>query len=221
MQISNCIFENNQIAVDENGNSTIADCQFLNNDIAVKIGENSSLINNTISNNQIGVQVRAYNPTTTTISNNLICNNALYNLENLTDRNFEVNTNCFCSTDSTTIETSIFDGYDDITKGLVNYTIYDDSCNNALRVIAKVILEEPTFINNNGTKDNIWSLRNIENGIEINSSESRSIKITNLAGQLVYDAFITPGSTRIYLKSNSGIYIISDNQGNWSKFVLN
>lgn len=221
MEISNCVFENNQIAVDENGGSTISDCQFLNNGVAVKIGENSSVINNTITGNQIGVQVEAYNPVNTFISENQLCNNSLYNLENLTDKNFQVNTNCFCAVDSATIENSIFDGYDDITRGLVNYTIYDLECTSVLRVITKVILEEPTTISNSNDAKSNWKAYSSQNRIEINSEISVELRIHNVAGQLLYSQAIVPGTTHIPVNLDAGVYILSDNKGNWTKLVLN
>jgi hypothetical protein len=126
LQISNCLFDGNDVGIDESGSSTISNSIFTNNTIAVKLGENSLLTNNTITENGIGVQMRGSNPSSAQIVDNQLCNNVNYNLENLTDKNFQVNTNCFCSSDSTTIENGIYDGYDDITRGLVNYAIYDD-----------------------------------------------------------------------------------------------
>ena len=219
MQISNCIFEGNETAIDENGNSTISGCQFINNTVAVKLGGNSILTDNTISNNQTGVQVRAYDPATTFINNNQLCNNSLYNLENLTDKNFEVNTNCFCSSDSATIENSIYDGYDDITRGLVNYTIYDEACSSVLRIIAKVILEEPTSISQQDFNHTSWNVSSTQNGIEIRTENASGIRLHNLAGQVVYVGSVAPGTTYIPINLNTGIYILSDDKGNWMKFV--
>ena len=221
MQISNCIFEGNDTAIDEGGNSTISGCQFNNNSLAVKLGENSILIDNTISNNQTGVQVRAYNSATTFINNNQICNNSLYNLENLTDRNFEVNTNCFCSTDSTTIENSILDGYDDITRGLVNYSIYDDTCGSVIRAIAKVILDEPTTIPQSGNIEADWNMFQFNNMLEFHSRNQSQISIINLTGQVVYTNTLNAGLSCVHLNLLPGIYILSDDKGNWSKFYIN
>ncbi len=217
MQISNCIFEGNETAIDENGNSTISGCQFSNNTVAVKLGGNSVLTNNTISNNQTGVQVRAYEPTTTLINNNQLCNNLLYNLENLTDKNFEVNTNCFCSTDSATIENSIYDGYDDITRGLVNYTIYDEACDSVIRAIAKVILEEPAAISNTGFNKPTWKAVLFQNILEINAEIPSRFRIHNLAGQVILEGNLTAGVSVIQLNLGSGIYILSNDKGDWIK----
>ena len=139
--IQNCYFEGNGVAIDNTGSDNISACVFENNDIAVKLGDNGILTNNIINDNNIGVAVLAYSPNSTLIENNTICYNTSYNLQNLTDKNFQVNANCFCSQDSTYIENLILDGYDDITRGLVNYAIYDDSCANVLDYIVKINLD--------------------------------------------------------------------------------
>jgi hypothetical protein len=220
LQITNCIFDGNEVGVDENGGSNINSCSFYNNGIAVKLGENSVLTNNVISLNGSGVQVRAYNPTTTEINANQICYNTLFNLENLTDKNFQVNTNCFCSTDSTEIENSIYDGYDDITRGLINYSIYDSSCINVERVIAKVILEEPTSISQQDFNRSSWNVISTQNGIEIRTEYAAGIRLLNLAGQVVYAGAVAPGTTYIPINLKAGIYILADDKGKWMKFVM-
>ncbi len=184
------------------------------------MGESSVLTNNVISLNGSGVQVRAYNPTTTEINENQICYNTLYNLENLTDKNFQVNTNCFCSTDSTEIENSIYDGYDDITRGLINYSIYDSSCINVERVVAKVILEEPTSISNESSNTDDLDISLNGKTIQIVVNTASFVRIHNLMGQLLYSNALSAGSNQITLGLNQGIYILSDSKGNWKKFYL-
>jgi hypothetical protein len=51
--------------------------------------------------------------------------------------NYSLLTNCFCGVDSATIEQYLIDGYDDITKGLINYQIFDSSCNNVFQTVLK------------------------------------------------------------------------------------
>lgn len=71
------------------------------------------------------------------IYNNEICNNLNYNVNNNTNLNYSLLSNCFCDLDSSQIENLLIDGYDDITKGLINYQIFDSSCNNLLRTVIK------------------------------------------------------------------------------------
>jgi hypothetical protein len=62
----------------------------------------------------------------------------LYNIENRTDLNAFLPTNCFCIVDSATVEAKIFDGYDDITRGLISYAIFDTTCSTVLAVVNKI-----------------------------------------------------------------------------------
>jgi hypothetical protein len=51
--------------------------------------------------------------------------------------NYSLLENCFCGLDSAQIEASLIDGYDDITKGLINYQVYDSSCTTILNTVLK------------------------------------------------------------------------------------
>ena len=140
VQMTNCTFENNGIGAQSISYSPLPNGTFETNGKALEIGDNCTLNGNNIVNNQSGVTVVANNMQTISFQGNTVCGNVVYNLENQTDKNFQVNDICFCTTDSTEIENKIFDGYDDITKGLVNYSIYDDSCDQVLVSVIKVDL---------------------------------------------------------------------------------
>jgi len=62
----------------------------------------------------------------------------LYNVLNGSDFNLELEKNCFCLSDSAAIEAKIYDGYDDITRGLLNFAVYDTSCTTQLYRVLKV-----------------------------------------------------------------------------------
>jgi hypothetical protein len=51
--------------------------------------------------------------------------------------NYSLLSNCFCGLDSAAIEEYLFDGYDDITKGLINYSLYDTTCTSVLGTVRK------------------------------------------------------------------------------------
>lgn len=215
LQISNCLFEGNNVAIDENGSSTISNSIFTNNTIAVKLGENSFLTNNTITNNGTGVQVRGANPSSAQIMDNQLCNNVNYNLENLTDKNFQVNTNCFCSSDSTIIENGIYDGYDDITRGLVNYAIYDDSCSSILSYVTKVVLNEPAGLSE---QTSTWKVWQVNNELHLFAESELEIKLFTISGNVVLVQTIQHGETVIQIDFPTGFYLISDQNGHLSKF---
>jgi hypothetical protein len=175
--------------------------------------------NNEIGNNEIGIAVTAYNPTSTIISDNKICFNTQYNLQNLTDKNFQVNANCFCSQDSTYIESFILDGYDDITRGLVNYAIYDDSCESILNYIVKVQLGELEV-----------SELNLENAIElhaqngqlvtIKSKRNQKVTLLSLSGAVISSFEIGEGIIELTLPQTNGLYLLKSTSGDLLKIVL-
>lgn len=217
LQISNCTFEGNDVGIEESGSSNITNSVFTNNMIAVKLGENSTLSNNSITENGTGVQVRGMNPNTTLIIDNQICNNTNFNLENLTDKNFQVNTNCFCSSDSTTIENGIYDGYDDITRGLVNYAIYDDSCSTILNYITKVVLTGSVGLSKQQSIFDVWQANNELHILVKNEAE---IKIFNTSGKELLKKTISSGETLLQVDFPAGIYFVSDQNGNCHKFYF-
>lgn len=217
LQMSNCLFENNSVAIDESGASQISNSIFNNNGIAIKLGDGSILTNNIINSNGTGVQVRGQNPNSAQIINNELCNNTNYNLENLTDKNFQVNTNCFCSSDSTTIENGIYDGYDDITRGLVNYAIYDDSCSAVIDYIIKVELNEENSISEN---EPLWKIWQENTNLVINTGYEMVIGIYDLAGNVSSMHNLISGINIIPIKLSSGIYILSDEKGNRYRFYV-
>ena len=134
-------FQNNNIAL-YGGRQLVDSCIIENNNIENKTSyERFKLRNNKIINNRIGVQLSNYDGGYPPIKNNLICNNSKYNIENLDDINKDITGNCWCSSDSTVIENKIYDGYDNIYLGLLNYDIYDEECETILKSVIKVALE--------------------------------------------------------------------------------
>jgi hypothetical protein len=210
-QINNCIFDGNDLAIDDNGGSIITNSQFYNNAIAIKLGEGSLLSNNVIENNGTGVQVRGSNPSGSQITNNQLCFNTNYNLENLTDKNFQVNANCFCSTDSAEIENTIYDGYDDITRGLVNYAIYDDSCENVLDYVTKVLLNETGGLSL-ALQNEYTIYPNPTNGvlfIVMPSENTDYFRVTDSRGKKVLEGKLNGTATQISLTElTSGPYFL-------------
>lgn len=71
------------------------------------------------------------------VQNNEICSNINFNVDNNTNVNYSLLSNCFCGLDSAGIEQYLIDGYDDITKGLINYQVFDSSCTSILATVLK------------------------------------------------------------------------------------
>jgi len=218
--IQNCYFEANGVAIDNSGGANISNCTFEGNTLAVRLGDGSTLTNNIISNNGVGVAVLAYSPNSTLIENNTICYNTDYNLQNLTDKNFQVNANCFCSQDSTYIEDLILDGYDDITRGLVNYAIYDDSCANVLDYIVKINLDGGAGLETLNIAN--WKLKGQDaDFIYIECENPLLLELMNTMGQLEASFSLDKGNQRIPIKKLSkGIYFLRNQTGKSQKVII-
>lgn len=157
--VKNTLFENNLLALYNANNGLIDSCDFIDNAEAVKYTtylniSNSNFDYNTIAlevgfgtkvhdcqieRNETGVALGpiSFGQPMPVIENNRICYNQLYNIDNRTDINMFIPTNCFCITDSTEIEDKILDGYDDITRGLISYAIFDTTCTVRQSVVNK------------------------------------------------------------------------------------
>jgi hypothetical protein len=95
--------------------------------------------------------------------------------------NYSLFSNCFCDLDSAQIEAYLIDGYDDITKGLINYQVYDSSCTvllgNVVKFGAGVGLTENSldFSFENPVQQNLQVLGN---------TEVKQIILQNTSGQM-------------------------------------
>ena len=153
--ISNCIFKNNVNGVDsERGNITkstfeghsgyalragqdVTHCTIRNNNIGIWVVFNgfNKYQYNSIYNNGIGIKV---NNILVDCKYNTICNNSTYNLENLLNSNTVADNNCWCITDSSLIEQSIFSGYDNINYGLVDFMPLYGTCSSTVTQIEEI-----------------------------------------------------------------------------------
>ena len=82
----------------------------------------SHVTDNTIKNNDIGVKILNFGTYDVIVSNNTICNNSIYNVQNTSSRGAEFSNNCWCTEDTSEIESSVLHGVDDIELGLVTFT---------------------------------------------------------------------------------------------------
>ena len=146
--------------------------------------------NNVISNNDIGIKDSGYDPASSIIKNNEICNNIIFNVENLNNVNKDLTDNCWCTEDENLIEEKLKDGYDDITLGLYNYSIYDEMCDQIIIEVIKdpllsigsltAILENVT-IYPNPSIDYI--------NVALNQNIERlNIELYSIQGQLIFNS---------------------------------
>ena len=215
--VNQCVFDGNGTGIDASSTCVITNSTFSNNGLALKIGDAGIVSQNQINGNGIGIQVTAYNPSTTIIDSNSICNNTIHNLENLTDKNYQVNLNCFCSQDSTVIENGIFDGYDDITRGLVSYAIYDDSCENVLSYVNKIDLGGPAGLT---ALDEQWNAWYDGESFVINNSLLGIFTIYDIQGTRIINATATVGLNKISLMLPQGLYLVCREGGQTQKVFI-
>lgn len=128
--VDTCYFSGNTgIALSPYG-STVG-CTVVNNNIGVNCffnGVNDTFINNTVINNSVGVEMLSYINGSINFTGNTICNNITYNVRLLHTNNADLSNNCWCSTDSAFIRSTIYDGYVNISYGLVNFMPLAGSC---------------------------------------------------------------------------------------------
>ncbi|RLD53359.1 MAG: hypothetical protein DRJ05_16610 [Bacteroidetes bacterium] len=154
----NCIFQFNDVAIDWNetvGYGELDSCVITDNILGVRL-RGASITNCEINNNSIGIityhesQNFNGNPYYVPIINNSICDNSDYNIKNGNSYNKDLTSNCFCISDSAMIEEKLYDGYDNISLGLFNYSIYDITCQTVIETVIKVgnpqVIDDP-FIN--------------------------------------------------------------------------
>jgi hypothetical protein len=138
-QIFNCQFNDNATAIQYASEVEIFNNEFSFNELALEASIDADIHDNLINNNIGGVLISGVSniQDSPEIYNNEICSNINFAVNNNTNMNYSLLSNCFCDLDSAGIESVIIDGYDDITKGLINYQIFDSSCTVLLGTILK------------------------------------------------------------------------------------
>ena len=195
----NCNFSQNHIAC-QGGGSTFIGNIFTENDTAI-ISWPDSLINNYIYHNHVGIYGGIYHGV---VSNNYICNNTIYNLSYNSTLNDTLTNICWCDTDSAAIRSKIYDGYNNINYGIVNFSPFmscDSSAITALppincQTLIVTDIEENTNYSITGTFE-IFPNPATDN-INLNLSKEISkgqFKIFNMLGELKYSSVISSQQT--------------------------
>jgi hypothetical protein len=222
LYIDSCEFLNNETGINAFGTGSITNSAFLNNKLGLSVGANSVVENNNIRNNDVGLGlVGAFASGTVLpfIKDNKICENNLYNLENKSDFNLGLEKNCFCLNDSVAIDAKIYDGYDDFTRGLINFAVYDSSCNNLLKSYIKINLSTSGIDN---TKAYISAYPNpFTDNITLNTTEMYNTwTVYDLAGKKVYEESTTGQKAELQLSSlEKGLYLLQNKNFGMLKIV--
>ena len=147
--ISNSIFRNNEKAFhgwsgpsievinsEISGNSIwgfnmsgiISDCIISNNGLGLRLRNDLILSNNIIQENDVGIEISSYSQSTNTnVLNNCISFNDI-NVLHTTNININLSGNCWGTYDEIEIQNRIFDAYDDVSLGIIDYTPFITHC---------------------------------------------------------------------------------------------
>jgi hypothetical protein len=138
-RVENCVFSDNGTAIQAAYYCEILNNEFFYNELAIEAAVDAEIHDNQINNNMGGLLISNVSSVQDSpqIYNNELCGNINFAVNNNTNMNYSLLSNCFCDLDSAGIEAMIIDGYDDIIKGLINYQIYDSSCTNLLGTVIK------------------------------------------------------------------------------------
>ena len=206
-KVENCLFTDNATAIQSAYKCEIVNNEFLYNELAIQASVNADIHNNQINNNMGAVLIENVSivQDSPTIYDNEICGNINFAVNNNTNMNYSLLSNCFCDLDSAGIEAMIIDGYDDITKGLINYQIYDSSCTVLLGTVLKY--GPGAGINELAFEVSFENPVNTELSL-LGETEFTSIQVTDLSGKSMM--FTTSGSNRFDVSSlPAGFYVLN------------
>jgi hypothetical protein len=123
-KISNSIIDSNSIkGIVVFTNDTIVDNKIEYNGIGLDVSNGASFISrNYINNNNIGIKLGSPN---CNLYCNRICSNVANDVYVSTTSNVNISQNYWCTADSATVSSHVFDGYDNVSLGLADFTPID------------------------------------------------------------------------------------------------
>ena len=190
-KVENSVFFNNNHGIVDASGVHIKNIALQGSNLAFDLGENCILEWSLVTNNDTAVQISnslTFGSTYPIINQNKICYNSQYHVVNGSNLNLNLARNCFCEVDSAAIDAKLYDGYDDITRGLFNFSVFDTSCTTVLDVVEKTYIAG-TQLNNQDVQ--IFATIYPNPGNESFTVKSKfpiqRLVIRNLQGQLVGD----------------------------------
>lgn len=202
--IKNCIIDSNSVdGIWTYDNDSIFNCEIVSNGIGLECGSTDGpniITNNVFENNNIGIKLHWK---IDEIYCNRICNNIQYDLYyDVSLYNMTIPNNYWCSTDSATIASHIYDGYDNIGLALISFMPIDTSqCFLITSINEPVDKFDFTFYPNP-----------IFNSFTFSMSDNflhSELKIFNLLGELEYSINIEQRETAIDISElSNGVHIV-------------
>jgi len=210
--IRGCSFTDNGQGIHQANSCIIENCSFTGNVWAADVYNDTYFTDNVVEDNDNGLTVARTAAWGTgggvpVVEDNRLCSNTLYNVLNGSDFNLELEKNCFCLSDSAAIDAKIYDGYDDITRGLLNFAVYDSTCTTQLYRVLKVNLvgeSEASDLKLSALPNPIQDVLRVD-GLQ----PGIRIQITSAVGQLVEDRIAEQSNERFDAQFwPSGVYLI-------------
>lgn len=181
------------------------------------MGESSVLEQSVITTNVNTVQISSsltFGSVYPVISQNRICFNSAYHVLNGSDLNLNLARNCFCERDSAAIDAKLYDGYDDVTRGLFNFSVYDTTCSTVLELIEKTYIAGTQL----STKDKVAFVKLYPNPgnsffTATSSLPIQQIRVLDVAGKVVLSESnretintesLNPGIYTVIIQTKSG-----------------
>lgn len=189
------------------GGHQVIDCDIEFNSVGVYSASNYSITSEVtkcnISNNDVGITI--FN-TNVNIHCNRICNNNSFGLLMNTPSPFAIPNNYWCTSDSASTAALIYDGYDNVTYGLVTFLPNDTNLCYAPAGIAEAPVNSVALYPNPSTGK--FTVSNLQSGIH-------AIEIYNLTGENIFTAsgLNRPSYTVDCGLFPKGIYFVSVNDG--------
>jgi hypothetical protein len=101
------------------------------------------------------------------------------------------------------VEDLIYDGYDDITRGLVNYALYDDSCQTVLSYITKIDLGPLGIAEDQEIGWKVWSMDGV---IYVTIDAEGTVELITISGEIVDTFQLQHGENKISTKFQQGLF---------------
>jgi hypothetical protein len=205
-RIKNCVVDSNIVmGLCLGYGDSILNCQIkyngvgLSDSVVSATGSGGNFISgNEIENNGIGIKLWATNYVTC----NKICNNTYYDLHYNYSTNITALNNYWCNTDSASIATKIYDGYDNINVGLLSFVPFDTSqCYLAVGAMEKEFTKISWAVFPNPVVS--------EFTIAFSETQSGTIKVIDLLGKLLYCRKFNGFKTSINVADlPQGLYVV-------------
>jgi len=182
-----------------NYRGSVFNCLIRENGIGIYLADSFYVVTkNQVENNDIGIELEV---TGNTIFCNKICNNTTYDLRYTNSSSETVADNYWCTPDSASTTLVIYDGYDNINYGLINFMPLD-----TLNCYSITGISNPTLSNLNiriypNPTSGKFRVESLELGVE-------TIEIYDLFGRLVYQQRVTSNQQLVDMSSYpAGLYI--------------